>query len=86
MYIFGGQDDENNKLKDLWEFDIASETFRLVELPDDSYHPSPRSGHSATVFKGKMFIFGGILELTKELNDLLAFDLESMRFHLIGTQ
>jgi hypothetical protein len=86
MYIFGGQDDENNKLKDLWEFDIMSETFRQVDLPDDSYHPSPRSGHSATVFKGKMLIFGGILELTKELNDLLAFDFKSMKFQLIGTQ
>ena len=22
LYIFGGQDDENNKLGDLWEFDL----------------------------------------------------------------
>lgn len=24
-YIFGGQDDDNNKLNDLWEFDIATD-------------------------------------------------------------
>lgn len=27
-----------------------------------------------------MYIFGGILELTKELNDLLVFDFSQMRF------
>lgn len=26
-YIFGGQDDENNKLNDLWEFDLDTEIF-----------------------------------------------------------
>lgn len=77
MYIFGGQDDENNKLSDLWEFDIESEVFTQIELPADSYLPSPRSGHSSTIYKGQMFIFGGILELTKELNELLSFDLGS---------
>jgi len=50
MYIFGGQDDENNKLCDLWEFDIESEVFTQIELPEDSFHPSSRSGHSSTIF------------------------------------
>jgi len=27
-----------------------------------------------------MYIFGGILELTKELNDMLVFDFTSMKF------
>jgi hypothetical protein len=80
MYIFGGQDDENNKLHDLWEFDIASEVFTQIELPDDSYQPPPRSGHSSTIFNDKMYIFGGILELTKELNELLAFDFATRKF------
>ena len=74
MYIFGGQDDENNKLCDLWEFDIDTETYNPIELPADSYMPSPRSGHSSSIYDGKMYMFGGILELTKELNELLAFD------------
>jgi len=75
MYIFGGQDDENNKLCDLWEFDINQRTWRqITDFPADSYQPGPRSGHSASIYNGKMYIFGGILELTKELNELLAFD------------
>lgn len=28
MYVFGGQDDDNNKLGDLWEFDMASSAWR----------------------------------------------------------
>ncbi len=27
-----------------------------------------------------MYIFGGILELTKELNDMIVFDFEQMKF------
>jgi len=27
-----------------------------------------------------MYIFGGILELTKELNDMLVFDFDTMKF------
>lgn len=74
MYVFGGQDDFNNKLNDLWEFDIATESFRQIELPENSYKPCCRSGHSATICDGKMYVFGGILELTKELNELVVFD------------
>ena len=84
MYIFGGQDDENNKLNDLWEFDINTQTYNPVSLPNDSYQPQPRSGHSSSICDGKMYLFGGILELTKELNELLAFDLQTMKFSLIG--
>jgi len=33
-----------------------------------------RSGHSANIYNGKMYIFGGILELTKELNEMVAYN------------
>jgi len=29
-YIFGGQDDDNNKLCDLWELDLSTETYKLI--------------------------------------------------------
>lgn len=80
MYIFGGQDDDNNKLNDLWEFDLASETYREIEVPSVSHLPSPRSGHTAGIYKGKMYIFGGIFELTKELNEMLVYDFQSGLF------
>ena len=38
--------------------------------------PLPRSGHSASLYGDHlMLIFGGIFDVTKELNDLMAFDL-----------
>jgi len=30
FYVFGGQDDDNNKLDDLWEFDTASGLWRQI--------------------------------------------------------
>ena len=38
-----------------------------------------RSGHVAVAFGGKMYVFGGILEVTKELNDLLVYDFKTQK-------
>ena len=78
IYIFGGQDDDNNKLSDLWEFDLATEQWREIEVAGTV--PSARSGHSANIYKGKMYIFGGIFEITKELSELLVYDFEKCCF------
>ena len=43
-----------------------------------------RSGHTAVVFGNKMYVFGGIYELTHELNDLTSFDFETCQFKHIG--
>ena len=40
----------------------------------------PRSGHSAAVYGDKMFIFGGIVEITKELNEMLVFNFSKNYF------
>jgi N-acetylneuraminic acid mutarotase len=77
MYIFGGQEDDNKKLNDLWCFDMQTNQWGQVDQSGNSYKPTPRSGHSTVVYGDKMYIFGGILELTKELNDLVVFDFET---------
>lgn len=74
MYIFGGVDDEINRLNDLWEFDLKKKTW--LELKVDN-PPAPRNSHSANLFHNYMIIFGGMHDLTKELNDLYAFDFNS---------
>ena len=79
LYVFGGQDDDNNKLDDLWEFSEAS-GWRQIQIAEGSIVATPRSGHSAVTFGNKMFIFGGIFELTKELNDMLVFDFTQGKF------
>lgn len=47
--------------------------------------PQPRSGHSAIVHGQKMYIFGGIFELTKELNDMVIFDFVTKKFSTTDT-
>jgi hypothetical protein len=32
-----------------------------------------------------MYIFGGILELTKELNEMVSYDFATKKFNLIGS-
>jgi N-acetylneuraminic acid mutarotase len=36
-----------------------------------------RCGHSATIYNDYLVVFGGIYEITKELNDCFVFDLET---------
>lgn len=36
-----------------------------------------RSGHSMSVFENHVIIFGGILGVTREVNDVFAFDTKS---------
>lgn len=83
-YIFGGMSDDNIKLNDLWELDLSTEQYSEINLPADSFQPSARSGHSANLFNGKMVVFGGILELTKELNEMLTYDFKTGCFTLHG--
>ncbi len=80
LWVFGGQDDDNNKLADLWCYDCAKCAWSQVSCKEGEYWPCARSGHSAVVWNGKMYIFGGIFELTKELNDLCCLDLATCKF------
>jgi len=80
LFVFGGQDDDNNKLDDFWQFEPSSKAWTQLSSEDDQVRPIARSGHSAVVYGAKMYIFGGIHELTKELNDLAVFNFGSMKF------
>lgn len=76
MYIFGGKDDENNKLNDLWKYDFTKDEWEFIDCPAD-IAPTARSGHTASMYLDKyMIIYGGIFEITKELNDMHIFDIQ----------
>lgn len=79
VVVFGGQEDDNRKLNDVWSYTIDGGQWSKCD-PNSEFVPAPRSGHSAVLFNEKMYIFGGIYELTHELNDLVQFDFESMQF------
>ena len=80
LYVFGGQDDDNNKLGDLWEFDPAAKKWSEICQAEGDFAPKARSGHTAVCRGDKMYIFGGIFELTKELNDMIVFDFKTKKF------
>ena len=64
----------------MWEYDLASSSWRQIQIPEGGLCPLARSGHSAVTYGNRMYIFGGILELTKELNDLIVYDFSQGRF------
>lgn len=71
MFVFGGKDDENEKLKDLWRLDLEHNSWTRLDSPDSAV--APRSGHSCCVYGDHLLIFGGIQEITKELDDCLVY-------------
>jgi hypothetical protein len=75
--IFGGKDEDNNKLNDVWEFNLNTYQWTEFKLEDS---PLPRSGHSAHVYRDFMVVFGGIFEVTKELDDMLLYDFKNKRW------
>jgi len=80
LWVFGGQDEDNNKLNDLWCFDKDSVSWSQIKPKAGDFAPLHRSGHTTVSYGGKMYIFGGIVELTKELNDLIVFDFSTGKF------
>ena len=45
MFVFGGKDDDNNKLNDTWKFNFN--TCIWTQIVGDEEPPIPRSGHAA---------------------------------------
>ena len=77
MYIFGGKDDENLKLSDTWKFNLSTQEWTCIETADE---PMGRSGHASQVYSDCMIIYGGIFEVTKELNDMHVFDFKKQQW------
>ena len=65
--VFGGRNDFSDMLDDTWEFNIASKRWTLIECD-----PSPvgRANCTLTVDGSRVILFGGIVEITKEINEL----------------
>ena len=73
LYLFGGSDCENVTLNDLWVYSIKEKKWTKIE--QSGQIPKGRAGHSMNLYQGKIFIFGGLLEVTKESSELFVFDI-----------
>ena len=73
--MFGGLTETNDTLNDMWKFDIETNTWNLVEQKGQI--PEPRCGHSLNLHGDKIFLFGGLKEVTQESNEIFKFDLNN---------
>lgn len=83
LYVFGGERQveggEFVHYKDVWKFDTHNSQQHWLELRSKA-GPSPRSGHSAVVWKHFMIVFGGFFETTCDgqfFNTIHVFDLRT---------
>jgi N-acetylneuraminic acid mutarotase len=79
MVIFGGIDDDLNRLNDTWFYDMIKGKWQhIIVKISEFYLPRVRSGHSSSIYNDNyLVIFGGMTAVTKELDDVCVFDLQT---------
>jgi N-acetylneuraminic acid mutarotase len=76
VLIFGGVAEKGYR-NDMFLLEIDTMSWKLVE-PKAGVAPSPREGHTATIYMDKLFIFGGFTDRGDvALNDMHVFDVKS---------
>lgn len=75
ILVHNGHDSDNEKLQDMWKFDLKSNTWS--EVDQKGQIPGGRSGHGLVEYKGYLIMYGGILEVAKETEDMFVFHLDS---------
>lgn len=60
-------------MNDLWEFSLTDFKYKLMDKQGDV--PPERNGHTMEHFEGKLYVFGGIHDITWELDDLHIYSL-----------
>lgn len=83
LLVQNGHDNENEKIGDLWKFDLNARTWTAIEQKGDV--PAGRTGHTLINYRGYLIMYGGILEVTKETEDIYALHLESMTWTKVIT-
>jgi N-acetylneuraminic acid mutarotase len=91
MFIFGGLDENDISLNDLYSFDITNFVWQKILVPVNQL-PTPRYGHAMCVSGTKknksLYIFGGCTDSSNErkyLNDLCCFNLTDFSWKIINS-
>ena len=74
MVIFGGFM-QGTRTNETSIFNITANNWVNVKFPRGEALPCPRSGHSASIYNGSMYIFGGKDENSEKINDLWCFNI-----------
>ncbi|KAI5966685.1 KEL2 [Candida theae] len=88
LYLFGGQL-ENDVFNDMYYFELNSfkspkATWKIVE-PLNNFKPPPLTNHSMSIYKEKIYVFGGVYNNERVSNDLWEFDVEHEQWKQIQT-
>ena len=74
MYVFGGFDSGGSYENDIWEYDIAGDSW--AQKTPTGGPPAIRCSHTAVVYNGKMYIFGGYTgSPASRKNDIWEYDI-----------
>lgn len=65
IYLIGGVGEASTRISLIEEFDPATGIIR--EVSQSVPHTEPWNGHTATVVDGKIYLFGGFLDLTRNV-------------------
>ncbi|XP_034265947.1 uncharacterized protein LOC117661356 isoform X1 [Pantherophis guttatus] len=92
-FIFGGcsfyntSDDQPTYFNDFYMLTITLTDLTWERIPQDGHIPCPRQGHSLSVVKGKIYLFGGCSSQNAEycLPGVYVFDLDSLAWQKITT-
>jgi len=61
-------------MNDLWKFDLIGRKWTFIN-PEGKTIPEQRNGHSLDCYKDFLILFGGILDVTHEKNDIYIFSI-----------
>ncbi|CAD8212285.1 unnamed protein product [Paramecium octaurelia] len=83
LYMFGGKNGDI-RFNDLWQFDLSKQEWNSIPICGSSDIPMNRSGHSLVAYEGQLVLFGGIHDITWELDDLLTFNISKQEWKTIN--
>ncbi|KAL4451138.1 hypothetical protein ABPG74_021460 [Tetrahymena malaccensis] len=88
VFVFGGQNEET-RLNDLWCLNMSQTDNQgniiWQKINPEGDIPSGRSGHQSVTYKNYLFVFGGMYNMTQELNDVQAYDVIQNRWIQVHT-
>lgn len=82
IYLFGGLSVANDTLNDMWRFDLEANRWDQIEQKGNI--PGPRCGHSFNIHCEKIFVFGGLKEVTQECNETFKFDIATSTWEYVN--
>ncbi|CAK90880.1 unnamed protein product (macronuclear) [Paramecium tetraurelia] len=84
VYIFGGKNGDL-RYNDLWQFNMLSQEWIFIAINKLKNIPMSRSGHSLISYQNNLIVFGGIHDVTWELDDLHCFNLDLKEWRTINS-